>query len=314
MAVEASVPATADDATMATLVVLHTGAALLDGEFSGVNPQLRTEASHFAAAHKLVGLLSDRVGANPNLRAFCSSWYILAASLWCANGQVAAAERTLRAGHGLLDDDPEFLLAAGTVDEALMGPYANPAAAAAAHAQAPVSLNVREMKTTAYGFLTTEYVDAEHRLKKAVSLRPDLVEARLRLGRVYVLLDRPTEARPEFEQVLREAPRGSHPFAAAVAALFLGQLHERAGRFDDAKKAYELAISLQPADQAPYLALGHLLVASGRVDEGWAVVRRMLEGPGGSSKTSSDSYHQYREGQWWQANQRMAALEAWIRR
>lgn len=131
---------------------------------------------------------------------------------------------------------------------------------------------------------------------------------------MHFLLDRRADARPEFERVLLDAPGGTHPFAAAVAALFLGQLHEAADRFADARNAYERAISLQPADQAPYLALGHLLVASGRVDEGWAAVRRMLEGPGGAPRTSPDSYNDYRMGQAWQANQRMAELEAWARR
>ncbi len=314
VAVEATVPASADDATIATLAVLHTGAAILTGAFSGVKPQPTADPQHFAAAHRLVGILGDRTEANPSLRAFCSSWYILAASLWCANGQVAVAERTLRAGHGPLGDDPEFLLTAATIDEALMGPYESPAAAAIAHAPAKVSQNRGEMKRTSHGLLTMEYLAAERRLKKALALRPDLVEARLRLGRVYFLLDRRADARPEFERVLLDAPGGTHPFAAAVAALFLGQLHEAADRFADARNAYERAISLQPADQAPYLALGHLLVASGRVDEGWAAVRRMLEGPGGAPRTSPDSYNDYRMGQAWQANQRMAELEAWARR
>jgi tetratricopeptide (TPR) repeat protein len=314
VAIETPAAESVNDLTLATLVVLHTGAAIAQGAFGGVQVESRTDAPHFASALSLVGLLTRRAKDNPGLRAFCSNWYILAASLWCSGGHHAAAERTLRGGHGLLGDDPEFLLAAATVDEALMGPYQNAAAAGLAHGPAAINFNVREMKTTSGGFLTAEYLDAERRLRKVLSLRPDLVEARLRLGRVYFVLDRFTDAQPEFERVLAEAPRGSHPYAAAVAALFLGQLYERAGRFDDARKAYETAIGIAPVDQAPHLALGHLLIASGRVDDGWAVVRRMLQGPGGAPKTSPDSYHQYRMGQYWQASLRISALEGWVRR
>jgi tetratricopeptide (TPR) repeat protein len=314
VALETPAPDNADDVTLATLVVLHTRAAILQGTFSAVKVKPRTDAPHFASALRLAGVLTKRATGDPGVRAFCSNWYVLAASLWCSGGHYGAAERILRGGHGPLGDDPEFLLAAAAVDEALMGPYRDAAAAASAHAQASMSQNAREMKTTSLGLLTTEYVDAERRLRRVLSLRPDLVEARLRLGHVYLLLDRFSDAQPEFERALAEAPLSFHPFAAAMAALFLGQLHERADRFDDAKKAYEAAIGIQPADQAPHLALAHLLVSSGRTEEGWAAVRRMLEGAGGAPRTSPDSYHQYRMGQYWQAGRRMADLDAWIRR
>jgi tetratricopeptide (TPR) repeat protein len=316
VAVEASVPAGTDDVTLATLVVLHTGAAILQGAFGGTNIQPRTDSPHYPAARQLVGILANRAKARPKLRAFSSNWYVLASSLWCAGRRYVDAERALRAGHGPLGDDPDFLLAVATANEALMGPYPTPGDATLAYRAAGSStrFNASDMKQTSLGLVTPDCADAESRLRKALALNPGLVEARLRLGHVYSVLNRYSDARAEFERVLADAPRANHPFAACLAALFLGELHEQAGRNDDAKKAYELAIELEPADQAAHLALGRLLVATGRADEGWAVVRRMLGGPGGAPRAAAESIEQYRSGQYWQAPSRIAALEAWVQR
>jgi tetratricopeptide (TPR) repeat protein len=296
----------------ATVVLLNTGAAILHREFGVGDTPPPLDPVHLTVARRLMAALTNRSKTEPALRAFCSNWFVLIASAWSSSRRYPEAERDLRAAMGPLDDDPDVLLAAGSAAEALMGPYPNTSEAIAAHASSG-RIQLAEAKQTSQGLITGEWPDAEKRLNRASSLAPGLIEARLRLGRVLFLVDRVAEARRELERVRDEAPGSDHPFASCLAHLFLGQVYERLNRRADAEKAYQAAIQLQPHDQAPHLALGHLLVVSGRADEGWAAVRRMLADSAGGAAQRLESLDAYRSGQSWQTTARIAALEAWVR-
>jgi tetratricopeptide (TPR) repeat protein len=302
--------------SLAALVLLHTEVAILAGTMNALppaSPDLADQHARAALRHiQLIQALARQPGAGAELRTFCRQWYVLVASVWCQFGREADARALVRAGRVEFGADPEFLLAAGSVAETQMGPYEDVDDARAALAPVPIARD--DCLMVSGRVLTVDRVDAEQSLRRALTLDPRLVEARLRLGHVLLLENRLKEAQPEFERTLADARRAGHTFAAHLAALFLGQLHERARRFGPARDAYETAIAIYPDGQSAHLALGQLLVASGRQDEGWAAVRRMLGEGDAPSGPGQDFWRLYHGAQFWQAESRLQWMRAWVRR
>jgi tetratricopeptide (TPR) repeat protein len=298
--------------SLASLVLLHTEVAILAGTMTALPPASPALADrHAAAALRHVQTLTRQAATDPGIRAFCRRWYVLVISVYSQFWRTADARVLARAGREAFGDEAEFLLAAGSVAETQMGPYEDVDAARTALAPAPVSR--ADCLVVPGGVVTEDRRDAEQSLRRALALDPPLVEARLRLGHVLLLENRPTEAQPELERALADARGADHTFVAHLAALFLGQLHERARRVDAARNAYETAISISPDGQSAHLAIGRLLVASGRQDEGWAAVRRMLGEGDGTRSPGQDLWQLYRGAQFWQAEDRLQWLRAWVR-
>ncbi|HUL71730.1 MAG TPA: hypothetical protein VLT86_01430 [Vicinamibacterales bacterium] len=132
--------------------------------------------------------------------------------------------------------------------------------------------------TSSHGPYGEDAAKAEHAYRAALALDPTLIEARLRLGRVLWFLDRRDEAERDLSQASREAMAASAPTLVYLANLFLGELNEERGRVDDARNAYETAIRAHPVGQVAYLALGRLLLATGRDEEGWTAIASALNG------------------------------------
>lgn len=115
------------------------------------------------------------------------------------------------------------------------------------------------------------HLERAHRsLRSAVAAEPSLTEARLRLGRVAWRLGETSEARSALEGVLAREPAGRTAF---LAHLFLGRLHEDAGRLDEAARAYEAALALDHRAQSARLALSHVQLRLG----GAGAARREVE-------------------------------------
>jgi tetratricopeptide (TPR) repeat protein len=107
---------------------------------------------------------------------------------------------------------------------------------------------------------------AEACYRQALAARPELIQARVRLGRVLQLLDRGEDSIAELQAVVA-AGGGAGPPAARdlyLAHLFLGSAHETAGRLDRAAAEYEQAVRALPEGQAAAVALSHALHRLGR--------------------------------------------------
>jgi tetratricopeptide (TPR) repeat protein len=152
--------------------------------------------------------------------------------------------------------------------------------------------------------------EAEEKYREALAMDATLVEAHLRLGRVLTLRGRLDEARGELERARGEATTG---YLRYLAALFLGQVHERAGRFKAASACYESAIGEYPDSQTAYVALGRVLQLSGDHDAGWSAVRKMF-GEAAPRNPEHDPWWVHWYGQYWQINRRIADLRAMVRR
>jgi tetratricopeptide (TPR) repeat protein len=159
------------------------------------------------------------------------------------------AERWGRDGLERFPGDPSLLLAVGAVLE--------------------------ERATVGHAATASERVvrfrEAARLLSEAIAADPVRLEARVRLGRVQWRLGEDESARATLEAALRQD--GEAPWLY-LAHLFLGQVHERAGRLDEAAREFVAAREIDPQSQAAAVALSHVRLLAGDTKE----ARELLTG------------------------------------
>ena len=135
------------------------------------------------------------------------------------------------------------------------------------------------------------------------------VEAQLRLGRALTRLGRLDDA----ESRLRAAAAGSDrtPRQSYLAALFLGDVLERADRRGEAKVAYDTARQIWPGSQAAAVGLARLSALEGTHAAARAILGP-LQPPAliGGTLDRSDPWLGYEGGQSWRIPDALAALKA----
>lgn len=137
------------------------------------------------------------------------------------------------------------------------------------------------MEITSHGKFGREAPEAIATLRKTLEQAPEMVEARVRLGRVLWQLDRRDEAARELRQAMQEAA-GREPTMVYLAALFLGQVHEEQNLIEEAEQAYRGGLAAHPSGQVVPILLGRLLVAVGRGAEGWTTISKAMAAPSSS--------------------------------
>jgi VWFA-related protein len=146
--------------------------------------------------------------------------------------------------------------------------------------------------------------------REALALNDELWEARLRLGSVLSRLHQTDEAMAQLERVRAQA---SDPRFRYLASLSLAQIHEKAGRSEAARAAYDEAIRTFPDGFIARTALAHLLESSGQVAEGRKVMQEaLLRQPRG--RAESDPWHEYLYSSFSQMERHLAALREVVRR
>ena len=167
--------------------------------------------------------------------------------------------------------------------------------------------------TSSHGSYGEYAARAEQAFRRALALDPTMAEARVRLGRVLWFVDRGDEAEAELERAVREATAANAPALVYLADLFLGELNEDREQFADARAAYERAARALPSGQVARLALGRLLVATGRDAEGWSMTATALN-PEAWARTAPDPWRTFElsESAWWSSS-RFRALRVQVR-
>jgi tetratricopeptide (TPR) repeat protein len=189
----------------------------------------------FNFAQEYVALLASKEGQR--VSPFVQTWRLFViASYHGQRGVQAAREfgRHARNSHG---DSGLLLLALGATEE--MG--------WALHQEEGAPANV-----------DGDLKEGERLYRQALVISPDLVEARVRLGRVLALR-KDEESMEIFEQI---GDRIEAPYQY-LARLFEGELFEHAGKLSDAERQYSAAVAIMPESQSAFMALAHVRHAQG---------------------------------------------------
>jgi tetratricopeptide (TPR) repeat protein len=243
----------------------------------------------------------------------CHSWYILALGLSLQPANWEAQGPVIRAALVDFGDDPQVLMAVASAMDSGMSQLVKLQDGSERSRPRFSFAQIPAAKKTKHRTFTDVQLRAVPTLRRALELDPGLVEARLRLGRLLYQLEGPAEAQTELVRALRESREVGHVFAWYLGGLFLGELHEDAGRVDEAVAAYREAVAAIPAVLSARMALTHVLLANDRTDEGWAAARGSFDNSKANRLADTDPWHLYSRGQAWQAASRLRAMREAVR-
>ncbi len=189
----------------------------------------------------------------------------------------------------LLSDDPVLLLYEGTIHEAYAGPAIQslelpkelrpPEPVHFATGSVFSMPNLQRAAATAVWVFQSADVEtqqAERLFREAFASDPGLAEARIRLGHVLGMRDRPAEAVDQLRQGIDLAVS---PLLRYWGLLFLGREQRRLGNDREAAAAFEQAVALYPQARAPRLGLSEIAYDSGDRDRALREFRTMLGSP-----------------------------------
>jgi VWFA-related protein len=279
-----------DARCMQAAALLHTDAAAAAGAASETDLQLATARE-----------LLEALPGGPERRSWQRDWLLAAGYILEGQSRFPEARRLFDDAARLSAEDPQVLLAQGTVAEVLsLLPGLQPATREPAPVGSPMLPELVERGRR--DRFETQALDLYERALK----RDDgLLEARLRRGRIRALRGHGREASADLERVAHQA---TEPYLKSLAWLYLGDLEERAGQTEAAVERYRAALAARPGFQTAGVALAEALQRLGRVR---AAERAVAEGLSGASADPEDPWVGYHLGLAWR---RGAALEALRRR
>ena len=277
--------------------MLHTDRDIQEREAAEQAEEVAPDtAPHLAAARQILALIRD----DERRRAFERPWFLAVTLHLYRRGQWALALHYVDAALRLYEDDPLLLLARGSLIESQTALDLPPALA---------DVFVRSPSREA-GVLSRQAEhqarlrDAEATYRRALRALPDLVEARVRLGRVLHQRGEPSPAAVEL------AAAAAHPQADPpmryLAWLFLGAAREAEKRPREAVEAYRAAAALDTDSTVAAVALSHALHDAGDRDAAQDVLRAALSGA--RRRRDWDAWWNYRWGRSHEAEARLEAL------
>lgn len=259
-------------------VLLHTEAAVAN-QARGQRP---LAAAHLGQAHDLLGRIQDD--------AFRRAW--LLAVGYHLQGYVILVpaqrdfEECLKSNHS----DPQALLALGTIHELrsiLEGLEPRGRSEPAPEGSGEILPDFLRMAER-----EREAKEAENLYQRALRADPNLVEAHLRLGRVWQRRGRMGDARREFQWVLAN---GQDHELLFLARLFLGAQEQMADRASEALLHFRAAVDLEPRAQSARLALSLAQRASGDARAAQSTARAALW-PAAEGAAAPDPWVSYHLG------------------
>ena len=174
-----------------------------------------------------------------------------------------------RSGLRHFPKDPSLLLADGVAHEARS--FFTMAPAPPVMGLTPASIRKRDA-------LKAELVDlrekARQSFEEALQADPNLVEARLRLGRVLWRLGRPVPARAALEEVLARPAEAPQQY---LSHLFLGRILEEREEIAAAEEHYRVALAMQPLSEIAAVAVSHARFLQGDVEGARTQLKAGLE-------------------------------------
>ncbi len=239
----------------ALAVMLHTDAALrAAGDTYGDETFVQ-----FQAAADLLQLGVDC--APDRFRSLAPRWYVALSRLLRDRTVLGAAEAILELGRTRLQNEPAIFGESGQLAESIATIYAlsqmDSGTSWTAGADRRVLGRVVDRRQA-------WLADAAKWLSRAAELEPGNDDTLLHLGRVRALRFDETEALTTLGGVLERTPSDD---TAYLAGIFIGAVHDRRDRLDDAAAAYRAALERVPGGHAGRIGLADVLRRSGRLDE-----------------------------------------------
>jgi len=279
-------PAGTHQARLLAAAALLVDSALLDLDV-GSSGRTRWELQ---SAARLV----EATSFAPGSVAFAQRFYLVAGLMLHRMADLGSAHEMLSDGLGHVEDDAQLLLALGAVSETIVSlrTYEPPLEARGRRGTGTATHYVIEGQGGGGGPLPrTSLAEVQALYARALARDPDLLEARLRLGRVLLLRGRPGEALPELERVGRESPQ---PAQCYLARLFEGRAREELDDLRGAAAALEAGVECAPHAQSGLVALGRAL---DRVGEGTRAQQAFDRALNLDSETQADPWWDYIRGQ-----------------
>ncbi|MBN2241454.1 MAG: tetratricopeptide repeat protein [Acidobacteria bacterium] len=246
---------------------LETGSYMDSAEHTWIFLDGRVIAQPKKIHWKYARRLIDSVDPAPQRDAMVRQWYVATTAYLQSRRLLAYAKENIAGALDLFPSDDKILFYAAAQHETWAS---------------PVNQNVLLPRggLVSYGSKEEELKKARDLYRKALKANPDFAEARLRLGRVLLLLE---DTRRAYLELHPASERIQDPQLAYYTALYLGRALEALSRPDEARQQYESAARLFPTAQSPLLALSLLARRGGNDPEGAiAAVRRVFELPLGN--------------------------------
>jgi tetratricopeptide (TPR) repeat protein len=225
-----------------------------------------------------------------------------------ADGRFGVAATILDAGCAKYPRFAPLQLACGSAHESMAMFAANPAyqpldardadrgrpRVATYYDDRPFAVHVHETPSLARAkaIRSTEISTARRALERAIRLDAHDAEAHIRVAHLDILEGKDTAASRLAPIVARTDLDARLGY---LARLFLGDLHARLGRIDDARVMLEAAIAIVPSGQSAHIALARAVRTSGDHDQASALLHRMMNAP----IKPDDPMIGYRFGQYW---------------
>jgi tetratricopeptide (TPR) repeat protein len=233
----------------------------------GLGVDLGLVATHWEIARMLLDDVRP-TGANrpaPGRDEMVRQWY-RATAAWMQRRESHDTVHLDRA-RAIFPADPDILFLSGCQRETYAAPHIQSAVRSAV-LPSGFSIDV--------GSPRTELRQAESFFRRALALKPDVSETRLRLGRVLALLGRHADAANELRQAIAST---DDPLLVYYGDLFLGAEEEALGQYDAGRDAYERAAALYPTAQSPLLGLSELARRQGDRPAALRALQRVFDLP-----------------------------------
>jgi tetratricopeptide (TPR) repeat protein len=244
----------------------HGGIIVKDGRYERPGDVV----SHWETGRLLLDLIVPSTSGDDLARL----WYKATGAYLISTLTFSEAEPHLKRGRALFDPDADLAYLTGLMNEY----YASP------RLQGFADSLTTPVRSRQYG-LEPAHVhlkEAEVLFRRAVELRSDWGEARVRLGRVVGLLGRHEEAAAELEVALTCV--GDAPELEYFAQLFLGDEQQALGHRQAAVERYTRAAALFPGAQSPYLALAQIARRYGDRTNALRAANQLLMLPGDATQ------------------------------
>jgi tetratricopeptide (TPR) repeat protein len=265
-------------ARLQVAALVHTEAAFT--QF--VNDSIDTER-HLVLARRYIEKLPSPGGGNR----FPQDWWLLVIALFQGHLELSQARDYSDRARQSIGESPELWLATGISEE--------------------MAWTFSHDNGAKYSF-NGDLKDAAAAYRRALAGQPDLVEARVRLGRVLTLRGNIDESL----RILGPIGAGDDAESRYLARLFEGDALERRGNFPEAERQYLAAFAALPRAQSARLALGHLRHLRGSRADAAATVRATAEDRAAADDT--DPWFWYARGLLWRAPEYLQRLRAAVQR